>query len=204
MPINPENPILAAMSRAWDVLIAVLLFLLCALPLVTFGASMTALYATLMAVARDECGSVAKKFFKTFVAEFKIATEVWMILLAAGLLLAADIWACWFWQNNAIPALPFLRSITVIFGIIWLCVFSYAFSGIARYVVSLTQVFRNCLTLSVQNPGHTVLIAALYVAVLATIYLAGVLAFPAWFVILYWLAKLYIRVFERAEKEVGK
>lgn len=204
MQINPDNPILAAMSRAWDVLIAVLLFLLCALPVVTFGASLTALFATLMAVAKDECGSVVKKFFKMLVSEFKISTKVWMILLATGLLLGADIWACWFWENNTITALPFLKSITIVFAIAWLCAFSYAFSGIARYVVSLPQVFRNCLTLSVQNPGYTVLIAALYVVVFVTIYLAGILAFPAWFVILYWLAKLYIRVFERAEKEVGQ
>lgn len=201
MPINPDNPILAALSRAWDVLIAGLLFILCALPVVTFGAALTALYTTLMAISKDECGSVVKKYISTFASEFRIATKVWLLLLAAGVLLAADIWACWFWIEES---MAILKGITVFFGIVWLCAFAYSFAGISRYVVTVSQVFRNCLILTVQNPGYTVLILALHIVCVVAVYLMEILAFPVLIILLYWLAKVYMRVFDAAEKGMVK
>lgn len=203
MPINPDNPILNAMSKAWDALIATLLFVLCALPMLTFGAALTALFSTLMAITKDECGGVVKKYFSVFSSEFRISTKAWLIFLAAGFLLGADVWACWFWADEAMVALSILKGITVFFGIAWLCAFSYVFSGIARYVVSLPQAFRNSLVLTVQNPGYTIILLALYLCSFAAIYLAGILAFPILVLILYWLAKVYVRVFDRTEKEVA-
>lgn len=202
MPINPDNPILAAMSRAWDVLVAGLLFVLCSLPVITFGAALTALYATLMGIATDSCGSVVKKYFSSFGSDFKLATKVWLILLGAGLFLAGDIWACWFWMEETMVALRLLRGITVVFAIVWLCAFSYAFSGIARYVVTLPQVFRNCLVLTVQHPGYTVLILLLHLGCAAAVYLAGILSFPVLILLLYWMTKIYLRVFDTTKEDV--
>ena len=201
MQINPDNAILVAMSKAWDAMVATLLFVLCSLPVLTFGAALTAVFSTMMAISKNECSSVVKKFFSVLRSEFQISTKAWGILFAAGALLTADIWVCWVWADSSLTMIGFLKGITVLFGVVYSCSFSYVFSGIARYVVSLSQAFRNSLILAVQNVGYTVLVLILYFILCAAVYLVGILAFPAVILILYCLSKLYLRIFERSDAQ---
>lgn len=189
------------MSKAWDAMVATLLFVLCSLPVLTFGAALTAVFSTMMAISKNECSSVVKKFFSVLRSEFQISTKAWGILFVAGALLAADIWVCWVWADSSLTMIGFLKGITVLFGVVYSCSFSYVFSGIARYVVSLSQAFRNSLILAVQNVGYTVLVLILYFILCAAVYLVGILAFPAVILILYCLSKLYLRIFERSDAQ---
>ena len=189
------------MSKAWDAMVATLLFVLCSLPVLTFGAALTAVFSTMMAISKNECSSVVKKFFSVLRSEFQISTKAWGILFVAGALLAADIWVCWVWADSSLTMIGFLKGITVLFGVVYSCSFSYVFSGIARCVVSLSQAFRNSLILAVQNVGYTVLVLILYFILCAAVYLVGILAFPAVILILYCLSKLYLRIFERSDAQ---
>ena len=204
MQINPDNAILVAMSKAWDAMVATLLFVLCSLPVLTFGAALTAVFSTMMAISKNECGSVVKEFFSVLRSEFRISTQAWGILFVAGALLTADILVCWVWADSGLTMIGFLKGITVLFGVVYSCSFSYVFSGIARYVVSLSQAFRNSLIFAVQNVGYTVLVLILYFILCAAVYLAGILAFPAVILILYCLSKLYLWVFERSDAQQNK
>ena len=204
MQINPDNTILVAMSKAWDAMVATLLFVLCSLPVLTFGAALTAVFSTMMAISKNECGSVVKEFFSVLRSEFRISTQAWGILFVAGALLTADILVCWVWADSGLTMIGFLKGITVLFGVVYSCSFSYVFSGIARYVVSLSQAFRNSLIFAVQNVGYTVLVLILYFILCAAVYLAGILAFPAVILILYCLSKLYLWVFERSDAQQNK
>ncbi len=67
-----------------------LLWLLCCLPVVTAGASTTALYYVCLKVAKDEETSVFKMFFHSFKENFRQATVLWLLMLAAGLVLGLD------------------------------------------------------------------------------------------------------------------
>lgn len=68
-----------------------LLTVLCSLPLVTAGASITALYAVLEA-ERDGCGGAAmREFFRAFKKHFKRATLFWLALLAVLMIAAGDL-----------------------------------------------------------------------------------------------------------------
>ena len=204
LQINPDNTILVAMSKAWDAMVATLLFVLCSLPVLTFGAALTAVFSTMMAISKNECGSVVKEFFSVLRSEFRISTQAWGILFVAGALLTADILVCWVWADSGLTMIGFLKGITVLFGVVYSCSFSYVFSGIARYVVSLSQAFRNSLIFAVQNVGYTVLVLILYFILCAAVYLAGILAFPAVILILYCLSKLYLWVFERSDAQQNK
>ena len=67
-----------------------LLWLVCCIPIVTVGASTTALYYTSLKIVRGEDHSLARMFFKSFRENFRQSTVLWLILLAAGLFLGAD------------------------------------------------------------------------------------------------------------------
>ena len=49
--------------------------------------------------------------------------------------------------------------------------------------------------------GNTVLVLILYFILCAAVYLVGILAFPAVILILYYLSKLYLRIFERSDAQ---
>lgn len=67
-----------------------LLWLICCIPIVTIGASTTALYYTSLKIVRGEDHALGHMFFRSFRANFRQSTVLWLILLATGLFLAGD------------------------------------------------------------------------------------------------------------------
>ena len=67
-----------------------LLWFLCSIPIFTVGAATTALYYASLQIVRDEDSHVGRLFFRSFKENFRQATAIWLILLAAGLFLSAD------------------------------------------------------------------------------------------------------------------
>ena len=66
------------------------LWLICCLPIVTIGASTTALYYTSFKIAKDEGSYITTMFFRSFKQNFKQATIIWLIMLVTGLVIVAD------------------------------------------------------------------------------------------------------------------
>ena len=67
-----------------------LLWFICSIPIVTIGASTTALYYVSFKIVKDEDRSLTRMFFRAFRENFRQATVLWLILLAFGALLAGD------------------------------------------------------------------------------------------------------------------
>lgn len=67
-----------------------LLWLICCIPIVTIGASTTALYYTSLKIVRGEDHALGHMFFRSFRENFRQSTVLWLILLATGLFLAGD------------------------------------------------------------------------------------------------------------------
>lgn len=67
-----------------------LLWFICCIPIVTIGASTTALYYASLKIVRGEDHDATRMFFRSFRQNFRQATVLWLILFAAGLLLAGD------------------------------------------------------------------------------------------------------------------
>ncbi len=67
------------------------LWLVCCLPVVTIGASTTALYYTSFKIVKDEGSFITTMFFRSFRQNFRQATVIWLIMLGIGALLGADV-----------------------------------------------------------------------------------------------------------------
>ena len=85
-----------------------ILWLVCSLPIITIGASTTALYYTSFKIAKDEGSFITTMFFRSFRQNFKQATIIWMIMLAVGLAIGAD--AILLFQLDLFPILQHLRN----------------------------------------------------------------------------------------------
>lgn len=67
-----------------------MIWIVCSIPIVTVGASTTALYYVMLKLARGEEGNVTSMFFHSFKENFKQATVLWLIMLAGGIFLGLD------------------------------------------------------------------------------------------------------------------
>ena len=88
---NYDSPLVRVLNRITDLVMLNIVFLLCCIPVITAGAALSALHAVSMQMVCDEEGKILPAFFRFFKRDFKQATVVWVLLLAAVVLLFADL-----------------------------------------------------------------------------------------------------------------
>ena len=123
---NYDNPVWRFIGKFWDVLIVNLLWIVCSIPIVTIGASTTAMYYVTLRLARDDDGYTFRSFFKSFRENFKQATAIWLIFLTVGLLLACDVY---YFVRLVGASTMRTVMITIFFSMvfIWVAMFTYVF-----------------------------------------------------------------------------
>ena len=92
-----EGPLWRALNLIADVIILHFLWLVCSLPLVTIGASTTALFYAMMKRIRTNEGHVTSNFWKSFKENFRQATVLWLIVAAVAAVLWLDFNFCFTW-----------------------------------------------------------------------------------------------------------
>lgn len=81
-----DSPVMRFLGRLADLMILNLVTLLCCLPVVTIGASLTAMHYVLLKMVRNEESYIVRSFFKSFKENFKQATVIWLIILLLSLI----------------------------------------------------------------------------------------------------------------------
>ena len=91
---DPENRFWMFMSKIADVLCISLLWLIFSIPVVTIGASTTALFQFTLKQSANEEGYVWQTFWSAFRKNFKQATIIWVPALLLGALLIVEAYVC--------------------------------------------------------------------------------------------------------------
>lgn len=108
-----------------------MLWMVCSLPIVTIGASTTALYYATLKLARGEEGDVTKMFFHSFRQNFKQATILWGILLGVGLFLALDYYVLIHLRQTSQGAV----------AVAWTVILAIVIAATVMYAIELVFVF---------------------------------------------------------------
>ena len=108
-----------------------ILWLVCCLPIFTIGASTTALYYTSFKIAKDEGSFITTMFFRSFRQNFKQATIIWLIMLAAGLLIGAD----------AVLVYRLRAAADGTAAVIWTLLLAVLIACMIAYVIELFYIF---------------------------------------------------------------
>lgn len=137
-----NNPVMRTLSMIADVVVLNLLTLLCSLPVITAGAAFTALNDACIRFVRNEDGELVRDYFRAFKANFKNATLLWLLFLAAAVILYFDYLA-------ALAYVPQLRAGVAAIALIVLTIAFYAFALLARYENSLRTTLQNAVKLAV-------------------------------------------------------
>ena len=162
----------AALTAAIDIVTAGLLWLLCSLPLVTVGAASAALYYCVVKCIRHERGRLVKSFFSAFRRDFKCATLIWLLFLAAGLILTADIYALGQMGDGGL-----FGMIGKILLIALLAYYPWVFAFVSRFSNTLGATLKYCGYLALKNIGTTLLMTTELALFILFVYLMPPLVF---------------------------
>ena len=134
---NYDNPVWRFIGKLGDLILLNILWIVCSIPIVTAGAATTAVYYVTLKLVRDENDGTIKNFFHSFKENFVQSTIIWVILLAAGALLAFDFWFFLTGQMNSLTGVPKLLMTAVFGGFLMLYIFisTYVFALQSRFYV---------------------------------------------------------------------
>nr|AHF23994.1 hypothetical protein [uncultured bacterium Contig16] len=77
----PDSKLMIFLGIVKDLMLLGLIFIVTALPVVTFGAAMTALQYTALKMARDEESGVFRDYFRSFRLNLRQSTAIWTVYL---------------------------------------------------------------------------------------------------------------------------
>ena len=155
---NMDNKFFTVMGRVADLIMLNVVFLICCLPIVTIGASLTALHYVTLKMARNEESYIIRSFFKSFKQNFKQATVINLIMLAVAAILYMDLRIV---GNIDGTMSQVLYIVFFAFGILYMMVFLYIYPVLAKFYNSIKNTFRNAFLMAIRHLPYTVLMAVI-------------------------------------------
>lgn len=197
---NLDNPVWNFMSKVADLVILNVLAIICSIPIVTIGASWTAMYFVTIRMVRKEESYIIKDFFRSFKENFKQSTIIWLIALAAIAVFVGDVMI-----YRMIPEqIPQVLMIAVlILAYLVLGTIIYVFPLLSRFHNTTKGTIKNAFLVSLVNVPYTFVFAVLLIIpILIAVFVIEAAPFilmfgfslPAYIASIFW-----VRIFKKFE-----
>jgi uncharacterized membrane protein YesL len=195
-----DSPFYRFLSRFVDVLVLNFWLLVCSIPIVTAGASITAAFSVTMKMVNEEEGYITRSFFRSFKENFKQGTYLWLISLACMYIVYLD-----FQVFNAYEDGPILLLIVgILAGVVFFFSLLYTFPQAARYKNTIQQMMKNSQQITVRYFGKTIfLLVILLLEILLAFWSTTTLFFAILIgpvLLIYTISGFCIKIFESVEK----
>ena len=162
---NFEGPVFSFLSRLADLFWLNLLFIVCSIPIVTIGASTTAMYYVTLKMAKNEEGYITQSFFKSFKQNFKQSTVIWLIYLVVSVVLVLDLRIAnggslaGIFDSNAVSNVVIV-SVSLM-GVLLLMTETYVFPILAQFDNTVKNTIKNAFFISIRHLPYTFLMLVL-------------------------------------------
>ena len=175
---NMDNKFFSFMGRAADLFMLNVVFVICCLPVVTIGASVTAGMYCMSKMHDPESMIITVEYFHAFMSNFKKSTIVWLVFVIAVFVGAGDLfYALRVAQGGNL--FFFLFALVLLFVVI--STFFWVFLLIGRYENSISEHMKNALLLAFGRLPRTLLLWIIWGLPV------GIVAFyPIWMVAFGW------------------
>lgn len=201
-----DSSIMRFLNRVADIVWLNILTIICCIPVITAGASLTALHYVALRMTRNEEGYITKDFLKSFKENFLQATVIWMAMLVLAAGLAADFYIMAFSSVEIGPVvqiLVFAAAFLLLFGGI------YIFPFQARFENTIRNTVKNAYITSIMNFPKTILILIMYGVFLAAyclffLYLVPLLIFCGISLPVFLACTFYTSIFKKLEEQISQ
>ncbi len=156
-----DNPVWRFIGKFFDIMILNILWTVCSIPIVTIGASTTALYYVTLKLVRDEEGSTVRDFLRSFRENFKQATIIWLILLVIGIIIGVDLYFFIYMLEGNEQFRSVMIAAFISFAIVFGGVFTFVFPLQCRFYNPVKRTLMNALFMSIRHILNTLGILAI-------------------------------------------
>lgn len=138
-----------------------LLWILCSLPVVTAGASTTALFYCTLKIQKDKSCNTFKDFFKSFKMNFRQSTLVWLLMASAGVI--------FYFERKTLPSMPGIMPAVFSYLLAASCIplvmiALYVFPTIAAFDNKASKLISGAFYFAAKNILYALAIAAITIA----------------------------------------
>lgn len=202
-----DNGVTRFLGKVADFMFLNLLWIVCSIPIITIGASTTAMYSVMLKLVKNEEGYIVKGFLKAFKENFRQSTLMWLLYLVFGIVIVVDFMLLRMMSQS-------IRTVMQIFlifmTILLISMGIYGFALQARYENPIKNTLKNALILTVAKMPYTLLMLVITVVPVVVTFLTVrtlMLGFLVWLLLgvslIVWLNSLLLRrvflVFEDIE-----
>lgn len=132
------------------------LFILCCLPIVTVGASLSALYSVCLKLVRKEDSYIAKDFFRAFRQNLKHGILLHLILCAVTTVVITDLAFMWSIMETS-DLYKGLFFVMLLLSLFFFMASMYIYPLLAQFTNTVGGYLRNAAILSIKHWRHTVM-----------------------------------------------
>lgn len=202
---DKDNSLNRALYKIGSLVLANFLFLICSIPIITFGASLTALNKVCFDLKEERDKRLFRTFFGTFGKCFFDATLVWIICAGLFTMFLAGGYACL--NMGGVPGV--IGAALCLVGLLAIIMeFAFYFMLLSRYENTIMNHIKNAFLFGFSHLAHTILIVIIWVVYIGVFALFPrvMLLYFGWFLVMigfavmdYWVISIYRKIFRRFE-----
>lgn len=138
-----DGPLTRFFGKVGDCVILSALWLAFSLPVITLGASSTALYYAVNRILRQDYGGIWENFWGAFRSNFKQATVIWLVVLGAFSILGMSAYSAYLLLEAGKLPVIWLVLLAVIMALVLMWAL-YLFPCVARFQSSTVRILKSC------------------------------------------------------------
>jgi len=202
---NPKSAGIRFLTAICKLIIVNFLFLLTSVPIITLGASTTALYRITIAILAGDNPSVLKDYMKAFKDNFLKATGLLFLYVALAAFFLFEIYMV---NNMMEESMRWCSYFAYFFLFVIFSSATYAFPLLAWFEESFKQILKNSVLIAVTNIPVTIMIAAItagmsYLIYQLTVTTMSLMVFMGFSTIALFYSLFFKRIFERLGAKIS-
>ena len=142
-----DNFLFHVLSQIADCMCLSLLWVIGSIPIVTMGASTTALYYAVNKCVKNSQGGILREFWRSYRLNFKQATVIWLMVAPVLFVLAVSCYSAYLMHVSGRASKLLLIFLLVVASLVIMWA-NYLFPYLARFNNKSKQILINCIWIS--------------------------------------------------------
>lgn len=158
-----DSPLMQGLGKMADLMFLNILALICCIPIVTIGASWTALYYMALKIVRDEEVYIARDFFKSFRQNFRQATVIWLLQIVVSVILGMDFYLMYGGSTDAeFPLI--LQVLLLAVTLLVVITFMFVYPVLSKFDNNLKNTLKNSFLMGLLQLPKVLIMVVLWLA----------------------------------------
>ncbi len=156
--LDVDGPLMHFLGKVADLMWLNILTMICCIPIVTAGASFTALHYMALKIVRNEECYITKGFFKSFLENFRQSTVIWLLMIGVALVLGGDFYII---LKSDLEINRVIRIVIMAAAIMALFTATMVFPMQAKFANPILRTLKNAFVLGILQFPKTFLMMVL-------------------------------------------